>query len=146
MASDARSGALSDARTPERPPTFPLLLALLFILGTLATFFSSTVPTLRERDILRATHAQMQQLKGSLDTTLSAWRGREAAMDQDVETLLVEIDRLGMTPDDLTARREPKASPEFGPKANPEVEPKASPESGPKAAPEVKPKARAKKS
>ena len=52
--------------------------------------------------------------RGTLDATLEGWRGRESAMDLDVETLLVEIDRLGLLPGELVPSAE---APPSGPVA-----------------------------
>jgi len=88
---------------PQRGSVLPLLLAVIFLVAGAMLFLTSTVPALRERDILLDKHGELAGLQARLEKALASWRGRERAMDEDIETLLVEIDKLGLLPEELVA-------------------------------------------
>lgn len=101
---------------------FPLLLAILFLGGAALLFVTSTLPALRERDTLLDKRLELARIQERLESALAKWRGREQAMDEDIETLLVEIDRLGLLPEELVAdfaQKPPQGA------ATPPVQPKS---------------------
>ena len=100
-------------RAHHEQSAFPLLLTLGFLAATLLLLVTSTVPALHEKEVHKATEADLVRIKGELDRLLAGWRGREAAMDHDVETLLVEIDRLNLTPDELSSALAREPSPQL---------------------------------
>jgi hypothetical protein len=91
---------VSDARA-QRGSALPLFLAILFLLAGLLLYVTSTIPAQREHTLLRDKQAELTALKDRLETLLGSWRGREHAMAEDIETLLVEIDSLNLVPEDL---------------------------------------------
>ena len=113
---------------PERGSVLPLLLAVIFLVAGAMLFLTSTVPALRERDILLDKHGELAGLQARLEKALASWRGRERAMDEDIETLLVEIDKLGLLPEELVAGLHPAGS---GPGSTPTKPARSSAPPGP---------------
>lgn len=123
---EAESLAHSAGFARARGSVFPLLLAAVCVIATGLLFLTSTLPALRERDVLAEKRADLTRIQQRLETALANWRGREQAMDDDIETLLVEIDKLGMLPEELVAgfggvpaKKEPTSRPTEASKATP---------------------------
>jgi hypothetical protein len=97
-------------RTLHPPRAFPLTVAA--VSATLATllFLGSTMPALRERQMLADVETRRLRLRQQLDAVLQAARLREAALECDVEAVLVAIDDLGLTPAELLG--DPAAMPD----------------------------------
>ncbi|MCC6671797.1 MAG: hypothetical protein IT458_12095 [Planctomycetes bacterium] len=93
----------------ERPATLPMVAAMVCLGLGLVLFFEGTVPALRERDQHLATHGQLLRLRDAYDRAIRRAYEVEAALDDDPETILVQIDRLGLTPAELLARTAERA-------------------------------------
>lgn len=94
------------SRTPsEKSPTsFPGWVALASLAVALWLFFANAVPASRERTDLRALAAQFETLRVEYDAAIAESRlARGANARQDLQGLLVAIDRLGFTPAELCA-------------------------------------------
>jgi len=84
-----------------RPGGLPLGLAAFSIALSLLLFLTGTVPALREaRDLERTEQQNIQDLTDLLGQTRDL-RQRQQALDWDPQTVLMEIDRLGLVPDEL---------------------------------------------
>ena len=88
-----------------KPSSFPHWVTWLSLGGAVLLFFGNTVPAVRERAALQLAQHELDRLRVQYDAALVAARlsaptGRngEAA---DLQSLLVAIDRLGWTPDEL---------------------------------------------
>lgn len=89
----------------ETAARLPLRLTLVcFGLG-LALFFTTSAPAWTERAQLADLLDKKQKLRHLLDESNAELFSRSEALDWDVQALLVEIDRQGMTPDELLQKR-----------------------------------------
>ncbi|MGE3172777.1 MAG: hypothetical protein AB7O97_09125 [Planctomycetota bacterium] len=90
------------ARAGEDNP-FPLVVAWLGLGLALLLFFANTVPAVREQKELRATADELQRLRARYDAAIAhAWSGTPGgAGAQDLQSVLVAIDRIGWTPAEL---------------------------------------------
>ena len=82
---------------------FPPVVAWLGLTLAVVLFLSNTVPAVRERAELRATATDLQQLRQQYDAAIAH---ATAAMpgpkgEQDLQSVLVAIDRIGWTPAEL---------------------------------------------
>ncbi len=93
------------------PMRFPLLLSAFCALLAAVVFFTAMVPAAAEERQLGDIERQRERLLEQLAGRNAALRDTELGLRYDPQTLLVEIDRLGMTPDELLARY-PEATPE----------------------------------
>ena len=91
------------ARDAESRP-FPLLIILFCGLVGLMLFFSSTVPAVAERGELRHLEHSRRALLELLGQQNRAFAHTERALEFDPQTVLVEIDKLGLVPEELLAR------------------------------------------
>ena len=89
----------------ETAARLPLRLTLVaFGLG-LVLFFSTSAPAWTEHRQLGELVDKQRKLRDLLDQKNAELFGRSEALDWDVQALLVEIDRQGMTPDELLEKR-----------------------------------------
>ncbi len=91
---------------------FPRVVAWLGLALAVVLFLSNTVPAVRERQQLRATATDLQRLRHQYDAAIAH---ATAAMpgpagEQDLQAVLVAIDRIGWTPPELL-RCYPEATP-----------------------------------
>jgi hypothetical protein len=82
---------------------FPRVVAWLGLVLAVVLFLSNTVPAVRERAELRATAIDLQNLRSQYDAAIAH---AIAAMpgpggEQDLQAVLVAIDRIGWTPAEL---------------------------------------------
>ncbi len=98
---DAAYDASHDDSSDEAASRFPLWIALGSCVIALAIYFTSTIPALREqRELRRIERAQAERLRTLEDARRIGLRTR-IALDRDPQTVLLELDRLGLTPEDL---------------------------------------------
>jgi hypothetical protein len=114
---------------------FPRVVAWFGLALAVVLFLSNTVPAVRERQQLRATATDLQRLRQQYDAAIAH---ATAAMpgpagEQDLQSVLVAIDRIGWTPAELL-RCYPEATP--APAAvDAEEPPTLEPDTGDSAAP-----------
>lgn len=87
----------------EPESSFPQWVAWSSLVLALALFFGNTVGAVRERNRLRALGADLHQLRQRYDEALLATRPASPTSSADLQTLLVAIDQLGLTPAELLA-------------------------------------------
>jgi hypothetical protein len=87
------------SRLPGRLTLLSLGLGLLL-------FMTTTAPVWNEGRRLRDVLAERQKLRDLLDERNTELQCRTEALEWDLQALLVEIDRQGMTPDELLDDRE----------------------------------------
>jgi len=103
---------------------FPRWVALASLGVALWLFFANAVPAVRERAELDALGADLGKLRQGYDAAITEARlGRGTNADVDLQSLLVAIDHMGMTPAELCA-----AHPEKRP--DPERPPDGAPDAG----------------
>lgn len=82
---------------------FPWVVAWIGLALAVVLLFSNTVPALRDRVELRATARDLQQLRQQYDAAIAhataALPGPQG--EQDLQSILVAIDRIGWTPAEL---------------------------------------------
>lgn len=84
--------------------SFPRWVAVASLAIALWLFFANAVPAVRERTELQALAADLVKLRQDYDLAIREVRlGRGAATEQDLQGLLVAIDRMGLTPAELCA-------------------------------------------
>lgn len=87
----------------EGETRFPWVVAWIGLAVAIVLFFSNTVPAVRERAELRATAADLQNLRQQYDAAIAhataALPGPKG--EQDLQSILVAIDRIGWTPAEL---------------------------------------------
>jgi hypothetical protein len=84
---------------------FPQVVAWLGLAVSLLLFFGNTVPAVREHRALRATQDDLRELRRQYDLAIASARAGTpgCAGDQDLQSVLVAIDRIGWTPAELLA-------------------------------------------
>ncbi len=100
--------------------SFPRWVALASLGLALWLFFANAVPAVRERAELETLSGDLEQLRQSYDTAIHEARLQGGGSNHpDLQSLLVAIDRLGLTPAELcTLHPEPPpAEPEAAPTA-----------------------------
>lgn len=98
------TGLLAPARpVRESDSPFPQVVAWLGLAIALLLFCGNTVPALRDRAELRATASDLQLLRSQYDAAIAhAIAGTPGASgQQDLQSVLVAIDRIGWTPAEL---------------------------------------------
>ena len=80
---------------------FPMLVAGICLGLAALLYFTGLLPAMRERDELDRADRSRQTLLRDLATRAHDLRERQDALDRDPQSVLVEIDALGMTPDEL---------------------------------------------
>ncbi len=136
-------GSRAMARTPtETSSSFPAWVALASLGVASWLWFANAVPAARERTELRALADHFEDLRRQYDAAIAEARlARGPNAHQDLQGLLVAIDRLGLTPAELCATfPERPAQPTDAPEepldgALPPVEPPAAPGAEPIAPP-----------
>ena len=93
----ASAGRVSNSRGGR----FPLVVALVCTVLASVLFLTGTVPALREADDLRRTEQSNRAELLQLLRQSRELRQRQRALDWDPQTLLVELDRRGLHPDDM---------------------------------------------
>ena len=127
-------GPMATSRNDDETQ-FPRVVAWLGLALAVVLFLSNTVPAVRERQQLRATATDLHQLRQQYDAAIAH---ATAAMpgpagEQDLQAVLVAIDRIGWTPAELL-RCYPEATPAPSTVADDEP-PTLEPESGDAATP-----------
>ena len=103
----------SDDTAVRRPRSaFPLVVTGLCLGLALTVFFTATVPALQERRMLESVEVEKLRLRDELDHAIAGLRARDDALRHDVQTVLLEIDRLGLLPADLGASPGPRVPPD----------------------------------
>lgn len=90
-----------DASGEYRRGILPLGLAFFSITLCVLLFLTGTVPALREASDLRGTEQHNRQQLSDLLERGHDLRQRQQALEWDPQTVLVEIDRLGLLPGEL---------------------------------------------
>ena len=84
----------------DAPSSFPTWVAALSLAAALLLFFGSMVPALAERQALRVDGAELKKAREQYEAVIRNLRpGAPGAAD--LQSLLVLIDRLGWTPEEL---------------------------------------------
>jgi hypothetical protein len=97
--------------------SFPQWVAWISLIAAVVLFFGNTVPGVREREGLRQASAELRDLRARYDRALEFTRpGTPGATGEreDLQTLLVAIDRLGWTPQELLAQYPAPSEPQVG--------------------------------
>ncbi len=107
-----RGGDPVAAPTDERAG-FALAIAALSTTAALALFFTATVPAMQEDHFLRDVEAEREEQRKTLWGDLDAETSSEAALEVDIQSLLVELDRRGVFPAESVtpAPKQPGSSP-----------------------------------
>jgi hypothetical protein len=93
--------------------SFPYWVALSSLGVALWLFFANAVPAVQERAELEGLGNDLVQLRQSYDEAIHEARlGRGSATRQDLQALLVAIDRLGLTPAELCALHPEQPAPD----------------------------------
>jgi hypothetical protein len=99
--------------------SFPHWVALMSLGFALTLFFANTVPALRERDGLQQVDAELTDLVRRYEDAIRQTQlGVGDASEYDLQSLLVAIDHLGYTPEEL-CRAYPRRATEDGDGAAP---------------------------
>lgn len=81
---------------------FPRIVAWLALAAAVALFLRNTVPALRERAELRARADEFAELRAQYDAAIAhATAAMPGSPGQDLQAVLVAIDRIGWTPAEL---------------------------------------------
>jgi len=84
------------------PNSFPYWVALISLGFALTLFFGNTVPALRERDGLEQVDDELADLVRRYEDAIRETQlGVGDASEYDLQSLLVAIDHLGYTPEEL---------------------------------------------
>jgi hypothetical protein len=83
---------------------FPLILGLCCTTLAALLFVTGTLPALRERDDLRNVVESRRQALARLVRETEELRRAQYASTRDPQAVLVEIDALNLTPDELLAK------------------------------------------
>jgi hypothetical protein len=108
------TGPLALARASrESNSPFPQVVAWLGLVIALLLFCGNTVPALRDRAQLRAAATDLQMLRLQYDAAIAhALAGTPGAAGQlDLQSVLVAIDRIGWTPQELLSSYPPVTPP-----------------------------------
>ena len=101
------------AKRNDDETQFPRVVAWFALALSVVLFLSNTVPAVRERQALRATATDLHNLRQQFDAAIAhavaAMPGPKG--EQDLQAVLVAIDRIGWTPDELL-RCYPESTPE----------------------------------
>ena len=89
---------------PRGNRRLPLFVTLVCGAASVWLFFVAVAPALRERAALRQVEERQTRLLEALQTGNADLRARLAHLGEDPQTLLVEIDRLHLTPNELIRR------------------------------------------
>jgi hypothetical protein len=89
----ARAGGLGGA--------FPLWVTAGTLALTLALLVTTTLPALQDRDALQRTEREKTRLRDLYEEQRRANQRSRAALRHDPQTILLEMDRLGLMPDEL---------------------------------------------
>ncbi|GAB4150828.1 MAG: hypothetical protein Fur0037_19460 [Planctomycetota bacterium] len=84
----------------ERESSFPHWVTWLSLAAAVLLFLGNTVPALREKAELREAQRELSDLRARYERAMQQARTAIAAPD-DLQSLLVAIDRLGWTPAEL---------------------------------------------
>lgn len=88
-------------RQGGRVDVFSLWITAACLVAGAAVFLYSTAPALREHAWLSTVARQQAKLQASLRAHIHALRTKQESLGQDVQTLLMAIDDLGLTPQEL---------------------------------------------
>lgn len=88
-------------RQGGRVDLFSLWITAACIVAGAAIFLYSTAPALREYTWLSGVARQQAKLQESLRSHIALLRAKQTSLQEDVQTLLMAIDDLGLTPRDL---------------------------------------------
>ncbi|HLQ37254.1 MAG TPA: hypothetical protein VK348_05620 [Planctomycetota bacterium] len=102
-------------RGPDSSSSFPQWVAWGSLALALVLFFGNTVPAVRERAALLKDEAELRDMRQQYEAALAAALPATPVpgnADFDLQTLLLAIDRIGWTPDELLRHfPEPRAQP-----------------------------------
>ena len=105
-----RTGVAGGSRTargvappPPRPGTFPVVVTVISLLLALGLFFQSTAPALQERQELAQVELQKRAQLQEMMRQTTAFALRRTALEWDLQTILVELDRQGIYPGEILA-------------------------------------------
>jgi hypothetical protein len=100
----------------EPASRFPQVVAWISLGLALALFFGNTVGAVRERGQLRAAEQELKDLQESYDAYILEARARtpgsHPAREDDLQALLVAIDRLDLVPAELLQRYPEQPAPD----------------------------------
>lgn len=83
----------------------PIVVGLVCVAGAAALFLTNTVPALREsEDLQQAEEARLELLEKLVHQSREL-RDRQRALEWDPQSVLMEIDALGLTPAELLAEQ-----------------------------------------
>lgn len=96
------TGARAAVRDADAGSSFPHWVAWGSLAAALLLFFGNTVPAVRERAGLAATENELKGLRHRYDEALQLARSAAPVGDaDDLQSLLVAIDAIGWTPEEL---------------------------------------------
>jgi hypothetical protein len=96
------TGAGAALRDADAGSSFPHWVAWGSLAAALLLFFGNTVPAVRERTALAATENELKTLRHRYDDALLLARNATPVGDaDDLQSLLVAIDAIGWTPEEL---------------------------------------------
>ncbi len=90
-------------RVGEQTLSFPMLVTFGAFAAALLLFLTNMAPALRERQLLERAELDQARLRHEYVHRLAELRTRENSRDRDLQSLLVAIDSLGLTPAELLA-------------------------------------------
>jgi hypothetical protein len=108
-------GGILGARRAVRPRRFPALVAVGSLALALLLFLQSTVPALKERQELLRLEADRREQGRELVKEATAFALRRTALSRDIQTVLVELDRQGIYPQELLDELRKQAQKPDGP-------------------------------
>lgn len=133
--------AIMTREAKDSSSSFPYWVALSSLGVALWLFFANAAPAVRERAELERLDQDLGQLRQSYDEAIHEARlARGSATRQDLQALLVAIDRLGLTPAELCALH-PEQRPVPRPADGTDEGPSDGPTDGPTGADAVPPPA-----
>ncbi len=90
-------------RVGEQTLPFPMLVTFGALTAALLLFLTNTAPALREQQLLEQAERDQLHLRQLYVRRLAELRTREDSRVRDLQSLLVAIDSLGLTPGELLA-------------------------------------------
>jgi hypothetical protein len=97
------AAATAGNRTPAGGSSFPQIVAWCSLVIALLLFFGNTTGAVRERAALRATATDLQRLRSQLDEAIAHAQPGTPSGEDDLQSVLIAIDRIGWTPQELLA-------------------------------------------
>src|SRR5262245_17077566 len=110
------------ATTGDKTPaggSFPQIVAWCSLVIALLLFFGNTTGAVRERALLRATATDLQRLRTRLDEAIAHTQPGRPSGEDDLQSVLIAIDRIGWTPQELLQAYPEPAARRGGPAERP---------------------------